>query len=160
MDRDARGERLTDALTRTVMADYLAELCAELGTPPLLLGDDGEASLVGRYRGREVAVSFALREQRQLLLLMSPVLEKWKGDVAALMAMLLTLNLSPDDTLGAAFAVSPGDGVVRLTISLVGPTVHYAIFRATFLRLFALSAAWRENFERNPVLAKAQQVAL
>lgn len=147
MADDNRGLRLAAGTVN----DYLGRLCRELGSPPATLDAGGEASFSGTYQGTDVTVSLALRLESKTLTLMSPVgkgLEKERAD--AQRALLLALNLSPDDTAGMAFAMSPGDGRIYLVYSLLGDFLAFDAFRTAFLRLFGLSKLWQDQFARNP----------
>ena len=138
-------------LSIRVLEAHLAKLCHELGSEPIPLAQGREAQVAGMYDGREVNVCITLREDLQLLMMRAPVAVLADPNAAAAaQALLLGLNLSPGDVMGAAFAMSPADGTVYLVSSVTGPEVHFANFRASFLRLFALASKWQGQLTASP----------
>lgn len=123
---------------------FLRKLCRELGAPAAELDSAGGVGLEGRFRGEDVSVTIAYRDPEEMIQLLAPIPGSLDEALRQRMATgFLALNLSPQDTAGLAFGLSPVDGTLVLTCSLMGLDHSYRTFRTTFFRLFGAAAVWR-----------------
>ena len=140
-----------EQLSISTIDQHLATLCQELNSDQVRLDADRESHLVGEFEGQEVTVSIAWREPVQVLMMRAAVVDIVDREmIESAQTLLLGLNLSPGDLLGACFALSPTDNTVYLVITLIGPELSYANFRVAFLRLFSLSSLWRGQLTSSP----------
>jgi hypothetical protein len=133
----------------------LSKVGRELGMPAVELDANGEVGLTAEVEGREVSVTISYREAEELVFFCSPVGLLPPGEIGAQFHRVLSaLNLSPADTGGLSFAVSP-DQTVLLVGSVFGPEYQLSSFRTVLTRLFVATAAWQERLEQ----ARTEKVA-
>jgi hypothetical protein len=127
---------------------YLRKLCRELGAPPAELDADGEVGLQGQFQGREVSITIGYREPEDMIQMLAPLGSPLAESVRVRLAIgFLAANLSPKDTAGLAFGMSPVDGTLVLTCSLLGEDPSYQAFRTAFFRLLGAAAVWSTKLD-------------